>query len=83
MCRRLRVSTSGFYAWIRRPKSRRTRGNERLLERIRAHHEASDGVLGMPRINEAYTRREKRRTAIVSRVSRPGQGCVGFPSASS
>jgi putative transposase len=68
MCRCLRVSTSGFYAWSRRPKSRRTRDNERLLVRIRAYHEESDGVMGMPRIHEALI--EEGETASRNRIAR-------------
>jgi putative transposase len=45
MCRCLKVSTSGFYDWSRRSMSRREADNQRLLARIREHHEASDGVL--------------------------------------
>ena len=52
MCRCLKVSTSGYYAWRGRPQSPRGRDNARLTERIRALHEASDGVLGSPRIWE-------------------------------
>lgn len=40
MCRLLAVSRSGFYAWLRRPESRRNRENRCLLARIEAiHHE--------------------------------------------
>lgn len=48
MCRCLRVSTSGFYGWAKRPPSEREVKNWRLLLRIRAHHEASDGVMPWP-----------------------------------
>ena len=41
MCRVLKVSRSGFYAWCRRPPSDRTRANERLLQEIRRVHLAS------------------------------------------
>jgi putative transposase len=79
MCRCLQVSTSGFYAWSRRPKSRRTRDNERLLERIRAHHEESDGVLGMPRMHEALS--EEGETASPNRIARimAKAGLKGIP----
>ena len=50
MCRCLRVSTSGFYGWAKRPDSAREVDNRRLLARIRKHHAESDGVMGMPRI---------------------------------
>ena len=52
MCRCLKVSRSGFHAWSQRPPSRRAHENERLLSRIREIHQASDGVIGMPRMHE-------------------------------
>ncbi len=35
MCRMLKVKRSGFYAWQRRPKSKRKIENEALLEKIK------------------------------------------------
>jgi len=52
MCRRLRVSPSGYYEWRSRPPSARTVANQRLLQRIRSLHAASDGVLGRRRLCE-------------------------------
>jgi len=52
MCARLGVSTSGYYDWRGRPPSARALDNQRLGHRIKALHEASDGVLGSPRITE-------------------------------
>ncbi len=50
MCRLLRVSTSGYYAWRIRPESRRARFNRELTQRIRMIHSESDGTYGSPRI---------------------------------
>jgi len=50
MCRCLRVSVSGYYAWRERVPSARHRDNERLLKQIRALHQDSDGIMGSPRI---------------------------------
>jgi putative transposase len=50
MCRLLGVSTSGYYAWLLRPESKRARRDAELTPRIRAFHEASDGTYGAPRI---------------------------------
>ena len=50
MCRLLGVSPSGYYAWEAREPSARSRSNEQLLERIRAHHLNSDGNYGRIRI---------------------------------
>ena len=61
MCRCLRVSSTGYYAWRERQPSVRARANARLLERIREIYEASDGVRGAPKICE--------------RLQREGHGC--------
>jgi len=50
MCRVLNVSTSGYYAWLSRPQSRRAREDEELLERIKRIHSESRGTYGSPRI---------------------------------
>jgi putative transposase len=52
MCRCLRVSPSGYYAWRGRPASRRRQANQRLLVRIRNLHAESEGVFGSPRMWE-------------------------------
>ncbi len=52
MCRVLEVSTSGYYAWLKRPLSERQRTDVDLLVRIKRFHERSDGTYGVPRIHE-------------------------------
>ncbi len=52
MCRVLKVSRSGFYAWRCRVKSMRQVKNERLLADIREAHKRSRNVYGSPRITE-------------------------------
>jgi len=48
MCRLLRVSRSGFYAWQQRPPSAREMANRRLSKEIRAiHHHVKTGELVM------------------------------------
>jgi putative transposase len=49
-CRVLGVSVSGYHAWCRRPPSRRATEDAKLIARIRAIHEMSDGTYGAPRI---------------------------------
>ena len=46
MCRLLQVSRSGFYAWRRRPESRRTREDRSLLARIEAIHRENREAYG-------------------------------------
>jgi putative transposase len=50
MCRVLRVSPSGYYAWRDRAPSRRSLDDAVMVERIRAVHADSDETYGMPRV---------------------------------
>jgi transposase InsO family protein len=50
MCRALKVSASGYYAWQSRPDSRRSCENRRLLTEIRAIHTMSCGTYGSWRV---------------------------------
>jgi putative transposase len=50
MCRVLRISASGFYAWSARAPSARRMANAVLTERIRAIHSESDATYGCPRV---------------------------------
>lgn len=79
MCRCLKVSTSGYYAWSKRPMSPRRLANQHLLARIREHHEASDGVMGMPRMHEelGYEGVAAGRNRIARLMAR--HGLFGIP----
>ncbi len=59
--------------------SARTRDNERLLSRIREHHVASNGVMGMPRMHEDLS--GEGETASRNRVARlmARNGLFGIP----
>lgn len=50
MCRVLKVSASGYYAWQRRPDSLRACENRRLLAAIRTIHVKSRGTYGSLRV---------------------------------
>jgi putative transposase len=50
MCRVLRVSPSGFYAWRQRGPSARAQRDTDLLDPIRHYHARSDATYGAPRI---------------------------------
>jgi putative transposase len=56
MCKVLKVSTSGYYDWRKRPPSERQQANEQLLKAIRRTHEASRQTYGSPRIRAALQR---------------------------
>jgi len=50
MCYALGVSRGGFYEWLSRPESCRSRENRQLLAQIRASFEQSDRTYGSPRV---------------------------------
>lgn len=50
MCTLLKVSRSGYYAWLSRPESRRSCENRALKDKIRVFHAASHGIYGSPKI---------------------------------
>ncbi len=50
LCRVLRVSHSGFYAWLKRPPSARATRDALLLPQVLSSHERSDSTYGSPRI---------------------------------
>jgi len=50
LCRLMKVSRSGFYAWLSRPKSDRTLADEVLTEQIREAFNHNRQVYGSPRI---------------------------------
>jgi len=50
MCRVLKASRSGFYAWLHQPLSNRAIEDQRLLGLIRVSYTASSGVYGAPRV---------------------------------
>lgn len=51
LCRVLAVSPGGYYAWLRRAPSRRSRDSQELIERIRQIHAGSRGAYGSPRVH--------------------------------
>lgn len=57
MCRVLRVSSSGYYEWLRRPESCRAAQNRRLVAHIKAVHARSRSTYGRRRVH-AQLRRE-------------------------
>ena len=60
MCRVLKVTPAGFYAWAVRPASARAVANRRLLVSIRALHAESRRTYGSPSIWDALVQRGER-----------------------
>jgi len=52
MCAVLQVSRSGYYAWLKRPKSNRSAQNEQLVQQIIDIHQQSRGTYGSPRVHD-------------------------------
>jgi len=71
MCKLLNVSRSSYYAWLKRPESRRSRENKSLEDKIRVLHKTSHGIYGSPRIHrdlvDAGIRCGKNRVARIMR----------------
>jgi len=53
LCRALRVSVSGYYAWRTREPSQHQQRDEALLHAIQAVYQAGRGVYGSPRVHAA------------------------------
>jgi transposase InsO family protein len=52
LCRTLKVSRSGFYAWSKRPPSRHAFEDSKLVPVIRASHAQSRATYGSPRVHK-------------------------------
>ena len=72
MCRVLEVSNGGYYAWRKRPESRRDRENRRLTVEIKAIHQESRQTYGSPRIHDTLKKKGtecgKNRVARIVRL---------------
>lgn len=64
----LEVSSSGYYDWLDRPESPRSRANRSLATKIALFHKASRCIYGSPRIHEDLL--EHGETVGVNRVAR-------------
>ncbi|WP_152638780.1 IS3 family transposase [Marinobacter santoriniensis] len=79
MCRCLKVSASGYYAWVSRPESARAKANQHLLSRIREIHDDSGGMIGSPRMHEDLV--AEGTSTSLNRVARlmAKHGIQGWP----
>jgi transposase InsO family protein len=60
MCKQFGVSTSGYYAWLSRPKSARQSTNDDVVQAIRDIHQGRCVVYGSPRVHRELRRRGHR-----------------------
>jgi len=60
LCRCLRVTRSGFYAWQRRPESVHTKRDRHLKVLVRASFDASKHRYGSPRIYKDLRKQDER-----------------------
>jgi len=60
MCRVLKVSRSGYYAWRTREPSKRAQADQGLREQIVSIHRASRGTYGSPRVHAELREQGKR-----------------------
>ena len=68
MCKVLNISRSGYYAWLKRPRSRRSKENRKLADHIRITHAKSRKIYGAPRIYRKL--RENGISCSQNRVAR-------------
>ncbi len=79
MCRALDVARSAYYAWLRRPLSKRAQEDARLLVKIRECSRKSRGTYGSPRVTNDL--KDDGETVGHNRVARimKEHGIVGKP----
>ncbi len=68
LCDALEVSPSGYYDWLDRPESNRTRKNKVLTEKIKHSHQQSREIYGSPKIHKDLM--ADGETCGVNRVAR-------------
>lgn len=68
MCQALQVSRSGYYAYVKRPPSKRSIENEKLLQTIRKIHENSRRIYGSPQITNNLPAEQKASRGRVARL---------------
>jgi putative transposase len=67
MCKVLKVSRSGYYAWRTRPISAREMANQKLYVLVKAVYDACEGLYGSPRI---YQELKDRVPCSENRIAR-------------
>lgn len=70
MCQALNVSRSGYYAYINRPESKRSKENLALLKTIKDIHTSSHRIYGSPQITKNLPPEQKASRGRVARLMR-------------
>lgn len=70
MCQALNVSSSGYYAFVDRPESKRSKENRELLKTIVEIHEGSRRVYGAPQVTKNLPPEQKASRGRVARLLR-------------
>ncbi len=68
MCDVLKVSSSGFYAWLGRPESKQAKARRRLTAQIKAIHQESRQTYGSPRVHAEL--KSRGETCCLNTVAR-------------
>lgn len=68
LCACMKVSSSGFYDWLDRPESDRSRENRLLTEKIKQSHQRSKEIYGSPKVHRDLV--DEGETCSVNRVAR-------------
>jgi len=78
LCRVLKVSRAGFYAWLHRLPSARARDDARLRELIRAAFVKGRGYYGSPRIHRELRPVRISRKRVIRLMQEEGRECPEF-----
>lgn len=70
MCKALEVSRSGYYAFVKRPLSKRAKKRKELLETITTIFESNYKIYGAPRITKALPEEQKACKGTVAKLMR-------------
>jgi len=68
LCAAMEVSSSGYYDWLNRPESHRSKQNKQLQTKIRLFHKVSRHTYGSPRIYKDLV--ESGEVVSINRVAR-------------
>ncbi len=70
LCRVLKVSRQGYYAWANRSPSERAREDQAIGEKIESIHAKSRGTYGSPRVHRALKKQRPISRRRVARIMR-------------